>query len=56
MKHYKSVEFLSNLNVKPHLHKHKPPRTNVKPVLTTYWRRFWLLCCSYTTISKTCSK
>ena len=28
IKHYKSVEFLSNLNVKPHLHKRKTP----------YWR------------------
>ena len=36
MKHYISVEFLSNLNVKP------PPCTNVKPppLLTTSWRRF----------------
>jgi len=31
MKHYKSVEFLSNLNVKPLLRKCKAPRTNVKP-------------------------
>jgi len=34
MKHYKSVEYLSNLNVKPPLHKYKAPRTNGKP----YWR------------------
>ena len=36
MKHYISVEFLSNLNVKP------PPCTNGKPppLLTTSWRRF----------------
>jgi len=40
MKHYKLVEYLSNLNV-------KPPCTNVKssphkrktPLLTTFWRR-----------------
>ena len=39
MKHYKSVEFLLTLNVKPILHKRqaplherKAPRTNVKPV------------------------
>jgi len=31
MKHYKLVEFLSNLNVKPPLHERKPPRLNVKP-------------------------
>jgi len=35
MKHYKSVEFLSNLNVKPLLRKCKAPRTIVKP---PYWR------------------
>jgi len=35
MKHYKLVEFLSNLDVKPPLHKCKDPRTNVKP---SYWR------------------
>jgi len=36
MKHYKSVEFLLNLNVKPPLHKRQaPPRTYVKP---SYWR------------------
>jgi len=34
MKHYKSVEFLSNVNVKAPLHKCKAPRTNGKP----YWR------------------
>ena len=41
MKHYKLVEFLSNLNVKPPLHECKAlPRTNVKsPLLTTFWRR-----------------
>jgi len=37
MKHYKLVEFLSNLNVKPPLHKRKDP------LLTTFWRRFWLV-------------
>jgi len=31
MKHYKSVEFLLNLNVKPHCTNVKPPRTNPKP-------------------------
>jgi len=31
MKHYKLVEFLSNLNVKPPGTNVKPPRTNVKP-------------------------
>jgi len=36
MKHYKLVEFLSNLNVKPPLHECKAlPRTNVK---SPYWR------------------
>ena len=35
MKHYKSVEFFSKLNVKPHCTNVKPPRTNVKP---PYWR------------------
>jgi len=34
MKHYKLVEFLSNLNVKPPLHERKPP------LLTPFWRRF----------------
>ena len=32
MKHYKSAEFLSNLNVKQPLHKRSP-------LLTTFWRR-----------------
>jgi len=40
MKHYKLVEFLSNLNVKPPCTNVKPPRTNVKPPLTTFWRWF----------------
>jgi len=31
MKHYKSVEFLSNLYVKPPCTNKKLPRTNVKP-------------------------
>jgi len=35
MKHYKLVEFLSNLNVKSPLHEREDPRTNVKP---PYWR------------------
>jgi len=30
------VKFLSNLNVKPPLHEHKAP------LLTTFWRRFWI--------------
>jgi len=34
MKHYKSAEFLSNLNVKPPLHKRNAP------LFTTFWRRF----------------
>jgi len=42
MKHYKSVEFLLNLNVKRPLHKRQAPRTNLKPLLTTFWRRFWV--------------
>ena len=33
MKHYKLVEFLSNLNV-------NPPVRGRKPLLTTFWRRF----------------
>jgi len=35
MKHYKLVEFLSSLNVKPPCTNAKPSRTNVKP---PYWR------------------
>jgi len=35
MKHYKLVEFLSNLYVKPPCTNAKPPRKNVKP---PYWR------------------
>jgi len=38
MKHYKLVEFLSNLNVKPPLHESKSPH-NIKP---PFWRRFCL--------------
>jgi len=34
MKHYKLVEFLSKLNVKPPFHERKAP------LLTTFWRRF----------------
>jgi len=31
------------LNVKPPLRERKAPRTNVKsPLLTTFWRRFWV--------------
>jgi len=49
MKHYKLVEILSNLNVKPPLHEreappHKreaPPHKREAPLLTTFWRRFW---------------
>jgi len=36
MKHYKLVDFFSNLNVKPPLHERKAPL-----LLTTFWRRFW---------------
>jgi len=36
MKHYKLVQFLSNLNVKPPLHERKAPHTNTK---SPYWRR-----------------
>jgi len=36
MKHYKLVEFLSNLNVKPPLHERKSPRTNVKPLIDDF--------------------
>jgi len=35
MKHYKLVEFLSNLNVKP------PPHKGKAPLLTSFWRWFW---------------
>jgi len=35
LKHYKLVEFLSNLNVKTRCKNAKPPLTNVKP---PYWR------------------
>jgi len=34
MKHYKSVEFLLNSNVKP------PPHKRIAHLLTTFWRRF----------------
>jgi len=37
MKHYKSVEFLLDLNVKPPLQKCQAPRTNLKP---PYWRLY----------------
>ena len=41
MKHYKLVEFLSKLNVKPPLHERKaPPHKGKAPLLTTFWRRF----------------
>jgi len=40
MKHYKLVEFLSNLNVNPHLYQRKsPPHKCKAPLLTTFWRR-----------------
>jgi len=43
MKHYKLVEFLSNLNAKPPLHERKAPSPKRKaPLLTTFWRRFWV--------------
>jgi len=35
MKHYKSMEFLLNMNVKPSLHKRQAPRTKTKP---PWWR------------------
>jgi len=42
MKHYKSVEFLSNFNVKPPLHKRKAyPRKRKASLLTTFWRLLW---------------
>jgi len=46
MKHYKSVEFLLNLNVKPPLQKRQaPPHKPKSPLLTTFWRRFsWEPC------------
>jgi len=38
------MEFLSNLNVKPPLHKHQaPPHKSKAPLLTTFWRGFWLI-------------
>jgi len=41
MKHYQSVELLSNLNVKPPMRKHKvPTRKCNAPLLTIFWRRF----------------
>jgi len=40
MKHYKLVEFFSNLNVKPPLNERKaPPHKRKAPLLTTVWRR-----------------
>jgi len=34
---------LSNLNVKPPLHKREaPPHERKAPLLTTFWRQFWL--------------
>jgi len=43
LKHYKSVEFLSILNVKPTLPERKPPPHKRKAsLLTTFWRRFCL--------------
>jgi len=39
MKHYKLVDFLSNLNVKPPERKF-PPHERKAPLLTTFWRRF----------------
>jgi len=36
MKHYESVEFLSNLNVQPPCTNVKPPRTNVKPPIDDF--------------------
>jgi len=35
MKHYKSVEFLSNFGMSSPLHKRKVS------LLKTFWRRFW---------------
>ena len=41
MKHYKSVECLLNLNVKPRQHKRQtPPHKRKDPLVTTFWRRF----------------
>jgi len=42
MKHYKLVEFLSNLNVKPPLHECKAPTHKHKAhLLMIVWQRFW---------------
>jgi len=41
MKHYKLVEFLSNLTVKSPLHERKaPPHKRKAPLLTAVWWRF----------------
>ena len=41
MQHFISIEFLSNLNVKPPLHTHQaPPHKRKALLLTTFWRRF----------------
>jgi len=42
MKHYKLVEFLSNLNVNPRALRNTPPHKHKAPLLTTFWRRLWL--------------
>jgi len=53
MKHYKLLEFLSNLNVRP-LHESKAPLHKRKALLlTTFWRRFCYMGtagCSWTTL------
>jgi len=37
------VEFLSNFSVKPPQHERKaPPHKRKAPLLTTFWRRFWV--------------
>jgi len=44
MKHYKLVEFLSKLNVKPPWPKRKvPPHKRKALLLTTFWQRFCLI-------------
>jgi len=44
MKHYKSVDFLSNLNVKPPWRNVKPPRTKLKQPIQDFLSTV-LLCC-----------
>jgi len=41
VKHYKLVEFLSNLNVKQPLHERKALAQTKSPPIDDFWRRFW---------------